>query len=186
MHPATLESKDALEQLQELLAALADVPGPLVFTAPNADAGGRSLRSAIADYVMTRPDAQLIDNLGTRGYFSMMSIARVMVGNSSSGIIEAASCRLPVVNVGDRQRGRVRGANVIDVRCERAEIGRALRTATSEAFRGGLSELTNPYGDGHAASAIQSTLKDVPLGSELVVKHFHDQIPAATARSEAP
>ena len=127
----------------------------------------------------------LVDNLGTRAYFSMMSVAGAMVGNSSSGIIEAASFRLPVVNVGVRQRGRVRGANVIDAACEREAIARALLTARSAAFRDGLARLRNPYGDGHAAPAILRTLKEVPLDDALVMKRFHDQMPPDPAGLEA-
>ena len=127
----------------------------------------------------------LVENLGTRAYFSMMSVAGAMVGNSSSGIIEAASFRLPVVNVGIRQRGRVRGANVIDAACECETIARALQTATSSAFRDGLAQLRNPYGDGHAAPAILRTLKEVPFDDALVMKRFHDQAPLALPRPEA-
>jgi UDP-hydrolysing UDP-N-acetyl-D-glucosamine 2-epimerase len=185
MHPATLEPMDPVAQLRELLAALDDVPGPLVFTAPNADADGKRIRVAVADYAGTRRDARLVENLGTGGYFGMMSIARAMVGNSSSGIIEAASFRLPVVNIGDRQRGRIRGANVVDVPCERAEILQALRAATSAAFRARLAELTNPYGEGRAAPAILRVLKEVPLDNELVMKRFHDQPPVERACLEA-
>ena len=177
MHPATLEPRDTVEQLRELLAALDDEPGPLVFTAPNADTGGKRIMAELTDYEATRDDAVLMDNLGTRAYFSMMSVAGAMAGNSSSGIIEAASFRLPVVNVGVRQRGRVRGANVIDAACEREAIARALLTARSAAFRDGLAGLRNPYGDGHAASAILRTLKEIPLDDTLVMKRFHDQMP---------
>jgi len=113
-------------------------------------------------------------SLGTRGYLSLMTHAAAMVGNSSSGILEAASFRLPVVNVGTRQQGRVRGKNVIDVGYSRAEIEGAIRTALTEEFRASLSDLVNPYGDGHAAERIVERLKSVPLGDALLRKRFHD------------
>jgi UDP-N-acetylglucosamine 2-epimerase len=97
-----------------------------------------------------------------------------MVGNSSSGILEAASFRLPVVNVGTRQQGRVRGKNVLDVECERADIAAAIRTALSPEFRASLADLVNPYGDGHAAARIVERLRSVELGDKLLRKRFHD------------
>ncbi len=123
----------------------------------------------------SRANASLVDNLGSRAYFSMMGFAAAMVGNSSSGIIEAASFHLPVVNIGSRQLGRVRGANVIDTPCQRLEITRAVEQATSTGFRDRLSDLRNPDGDGHAADAIMTTLRKVPLDRVLLEKHFHDE-----------
>ena len=98
-----------------------------------------------------------------------------MVGNSSSGIIEAASFKLPVVNIGNRQRGRMRGKNVIDVGYSRAEIVEGIATAMSEEFRIGLADLTNPYGDGQAAGRIVETLKGVPLDHRLLSKSFYSR-----------
>ena len=143
-HPATLEPSDARDQVHELLAALDIIRKPLVFTAPNADAQGRRIRHELSEFVASRANASLVDNLGSRAYFSMMGFAAAMVGNSSSGIIEAASFHLPVVNIGSRQLGRVRGANVIDTPCQRLEITRAVEQATSTGFRDRLSDLRNP------------------------------------------
>ena len=102
-------------QIDELLAALEDIKLPVIFTMPNADANGRIIRQKIQAFVSNNEFAQTVDNLGLRAYFSMMALASVMLGNSSSGIIEAASFALPVVNIGTRQSGRARGTNVIDV-----------------------------------------------------------------------
>jgi len=113
-------------------------------------------------------------NLGTRAYFSAMQSASAMVGNSSSGIIEAASFQLPVVNIGTRQQGRGRGKNVIDVSYTRQEIVAAIKTAMSWAFRERLSDLVNPYGDGHAADRIVNTRKQVPLNAALLHKRFYE------------
>jgi UDP-N-acetylglucosamine 2-epimerase len=118
--------------------------------------------------------ARLIANLGTRAYFSAMQYASAMVGNSSSGIIEAASFKLPVVNIGTRQQGRVRGKNVMDVGYGRQEIVAAIKTAMSRSFRDSLSDLMNPYGDGHAAERIVNTLKQVPLNAALLHKRFYE------------
>jgi len=116
----------------------------------------------------------VVVNLGTPGYVSAMRLAAAMVGNSSSGIIEAASFRLPVVNIGTRQQGRTRGKNVIDVGYGRDEIIAGIRKATSPEFRAGLADLVNPYGDGHAAERIVQRLKEVELNDRLLRKRFYE------------
>jgi UDP-N-acetylglucosamine 2-epimerase len=100
-----------------------------------------------------------------------------MVGNSSSGLIEAPTFGLPVVNVGDRQRGRLGARNVLHVPAEREAIAQAIRRALDPAFRAGLGGLVNPYGDGHAAPRIARVLRDVELGPRLVRKRFVDLTP---------
>jgi UDP-hydrolysing UDP-N-acetyl-D-glucosamine 2-epimerase len=173
-HPVTLEYEQAAWQIDELLAAVAAVEMPVVFTMPNADTGGRAVTQSIKDFVKAHPRAFLVDNLGIQSYFSMMSIAAAMVGNSSSGLIEAPAFKLPVVNIGNRQRGRVRAANVIDVENGRDEILQGIRRALQPAFRQGLSGMVNPNGDGQAAEKIVQCLKEVTLDETLVTKHFHD------------
>lgn len=117
---------------------------------------------------------QAVESLGTEGYFSVLALCSAMVGNSSSGLLEAPSFGLPVVNVGSRQRGRVRGANVIDVGYRRGEIGKGIRRATDPAFRKSLQGLANPYGDGKASRRIVAKLAKVPLSGRLLIKRFHD------------
>ncbi len=174
VHPVTLEHEQTETQMRETLAALAAVGLPVVFTYPNADTRHHTIVQMIHEFTATHPQAQSVVNFGTPGYFSAMRWATAMVGNSSSGIIEAASFKLPVVNIGSRQQGRVRGRNVIDVPCERAAIQTAIEQAMSEEFRAGLADLVNPYGDGHAAERIVERLKSVPLDSRLLHKRFHD------------
>jgi UDP-N-acetylglucosamine 2-epimerase len=127
----------------------------------------------IQAFVKEMPQARITVNLGTQGYFSLMSHARAMVGNSSSGIVEAASFKLPVVNIGDRQRGRFHAENVIDCGYSRDQILSAIKKATSAEFRKTLSNLVNPYGDGHAADRIVAGLKNATLDSNLLLKRFH-------------
>ena len=103
-----------------------------------------------------------------------MQAACTMIGNSSSGIIEAASFELPVVNIGNRQRGRTRGRNVIDVAADRASIADGLRKAESDAFRKSLAGMENPYGDGKASPRITHILKTAELGPALLKKAFND------------
>jgi UDP-N-acetylglucosamine 2-epimerase len=125
--------------------------------------------------VEAHPWAAVRDNLGTRKYFSLMRHAAAMVGNSSSGIIEAPSLGLPVVNIGARQAGRTRAANVIDVGGGRTEIAAGIARATEPGFRAGLAGRPNPYGDGGAAARVVEALKRVALGPTLTAKRFLDQ-----------
>jgi len=173
-HPVTLEFGATAWQVEELLAALRTLGAPVVFTAPNADTSGRTVRRAFEEFVRRQPGAALVENFGTEGYFSAMARAGAMVGNSSSGIVEAASFALPVVNIGTRQQGRVRGENVLDVEYGRDAIVAGVRRALSPDFRAGLAGLVNPYGDGHAAEAIVRRLEDVTLDAALVTKRFVD------------
>jgi UDP-hydrolysing UDP-N-acetyl-D-glucosamine 2-epimerase len=173
-HPVTLEYERADWQLGELLAALDSAEMPVVFTMPNADTGGRLMMQRIEAFIRARSWAQKVDNLGSQGYFSLMAIAMAMVGNSSSGIIEAPSFGLPAVNIGTRQTGRVKAANVIDVGYERTEILKGIHQALRPEFRAGLRRLSNPYGLAQASEIIVAKLKDVPLDDRLLVKRFRD------------
>ena len=176
-HPVTLEYEETEWQISELLAALDASQMPVVFTMPNADTSGRVIIRMIERFVETHESAQIADNLGTQAYFSMMSLAAAMVGNSSSGIIEAASFKLPVVNIGTRQQGRVQPANVIDVGYQREAILKGIRKALQPAFRESLRNLVNPYGEGNAAVKIVEHLREVVLDGRLVTKKFHDLRP---------
>jgi UDP-N-acetylglucosamine 2-epimerase (non-hydrolysing)/GDP/UDP-N,N'-diacetylbacillosamine 2-epimerase (hydrolysing) len=173
-HPVTLEFEQTEFQTVELLAALDSVALPVIFTMPNADSGGRLIRQLIRDQLPVHPDWQMAENLGTQGYFSVMARAAAMIGNSSSGIIEAASLELPVVNIGTRQLGRLCPDNVINVDYNRGDIARAIVQATSPNFKRGLSGMRNPYGNGEAAGVIASVLKTVPLDEKLLKKPFFD------------
>ncbi|MBT3391965.1 MAG: UDP-N-acetylglucosamine 2-epimerase (hydrolyzing) [Chloroflexi bacterium] len=173
-HPVTLEYEHAEWQTAELLAALKIVNLPVVFSQPNADTGGRVIARMLADFVDAHSNAYMIHNLGTQGYFSMMAHAAAMVGNSSSGIIEAASFELPVVNLGTRQAGRVRGANVIDVEYPREAVLDGIRLALSPQFRADLRGMKNPYREGEAAQIIIAALKKAQFDEKLIVKQFYD------------
>ncbi len=173
-HPVTLEYSQAEAQVDALLAALEQTGRPLLFTLGNADTAGRLLNLKVQDFVRRCPQAAMVDNLGTQAYFSVMKLVAAMVGNSSSGIIEAASFGLPVVNVGIRQQGRVRGKNLIDTGNQAAAILAGIGQALDPAFRDGLQGVVNPYGCGQAAEIIVGTLRSVELGSGLILKSFHD------------
>jgi UDP-hydrolysing UDP-N-acetyl-D-glucosamine 2-epimerase len=173
-HPATLASMAPEQQIDQLLKGLFRWPGPIVFTGVNADTGSGSIRRAIETFVSARSSARCVENLGTDAYFTLLESAAAMVGNSSSGLIEAPSFGLPVVNVGPRQQGRTRASNVIDVPCEAAAIGSAIERATGPGFRATLDGLANPYGDGRAAERIASQLAACDLDGRLLAKKFND------------
>jgi UDP-N-acetylglucosamine 2-epimerase (non-hydrolysing)/GDP/UDP-N,N'-diacetylbacillosamine 2-epimerase (hydrolysing) len=161
--------------VDELLAALEKADGTLIVTYPNADTSGRLIMERLEEFAARHPGrCRLVRNLGERLYLSLLRHADVMVGNSSSGLIEAPSFGLPAVNIGARQRGRLRGANVIDVEPARDEILRGIETAQTPAFRARAREGGNPYGDGRAAPRIVEILKTVPLDARLVQKRFAD------------
>lgn len=180
-HPVTLEYERAGWQMGELLAALETVDRPIVFTLPSADTNGRIIIGMIEDFASRHPDAALVSTFGPQGYFSMMACAAAMVGNSSSGLIEAPSLGLPVVNIGTRQQGRVRAANVIDVGYSRQEISRGIAEATAPGWRERLGTLRNPYDQGGAAEVIVRRLRDVPLDDRLLRKRFADLAAPAAA-----
>ena len=174
-HPVTLEYEQVEAQIDAVLAALQKSGYGIIFTAPNADTGGAVVLDKIRQYVETHPNSQLVDNLGTETYFSLMRYVSAMVGNSSSGIIEAPSFKLPVVNIGTRQDGRVRAENVIDVDCNANAILSGIKKAVSPAFRQEIAAMINPYKQSVCASEIiVQNLKNVVLDGKLLRKSFYD------------
>jgi UDP-hydrolysing UDP-N-acetyl-D-glucosamine 2-epimerase len=175
-HPASLQPDQVEWQTAELLAAVEVSGQPAIFTAPNADTGGRRAREMMEGFASQHPRMWFVENFGQLGYFSAMNCAAAMVGNSSSGIIEAASFHLPVVNIGERQEGRSRAANVIDVGYGREEILAGLRRALGPGFRSSLKNVRNPYRSTGSSAAVQivERLKAVPLDEQLTKKRFCD------------
>lgn len=169
-HPVTLEHQDTTRHVEELVAALEAAPGTLVVTYPNADPAGRTIIAALEAFARRSTRVRLQPTLGEDVYLALLEHADVMVGNSSSGLIEAPSFGLPTVNIGSRQRGRLRGDNVIDVDYGRDEIARGLSAALASGLRSRLRARPNPYGDGAAAPRIVEVLRRVPLDTRLVQK----------------
>ena len=159
---------------------MADHAGPIVFTAPNADTYGQIVAEQIRRFVAEHANSRYVENLGVRRYFCFLRHAAAMVGNSSSGIIEAASFELPVVNIGIRQAGRAASRNVLNVADNRLAIAAGLRDALDPDFRRSLVGLRNIYGAGDAAETIVRVVKQTPLDDRLLVKRFYDG-PAACA-----
>jgi UDP-N-acetylglucosamine 2-epimerase (non-hydrolysing)/GDP/UDP-N,N'-diacetylbacillosamine 2-epimerase (hydrolysing) len=166
-HPVTI-LRDTNAEADAFFAALAQAPGLLLFVYPNADAGSLALIDRARALAATRTHSHVFVNLDAVTYWSLLSHSDAIVGNSSSGIMEAASFALPVVNVGMRQQGRERARNVIDVPADAPAIRAALDRALGPAFRKDLIGMTNPYGNGTAAQMISSVLSSVPLDGLLI------------------
>ena len=182
LHPVTTERGQAAEQADALLAALqAEASLQAVFTKANPDAEGRAINQRVADACAAEPTRfRLVDNLGTQRYLSCLRHLDLLVGNSSSGLTEAPSFGLPVVNVGTRQRGRIAAQNVIHVGNDVDAIRGGIRTALSGAFRAGLDGLVNPYdphGDGRVSERIAAALKAFTRTAWDGAKRFHDLDP---------
>ncbi len=173
-HPVTLKFNETHDQISILLSILKKHDCPIIFTYPNADTMGRVIIDKISQFVNTNKNAVFFPNLGIQIYFSLMKFAKAMIGNSSSGIIEAASFELPVVNIGCRQDGRVRGYNVIDVDCDQKKIEKAIIHAVSPNFQQSLMGMQNPYGGGRSSELIIEKLKSIALNNKTIKKKFYD------------
>ncbi len=174
LHPVTLEYQDTEHHVATLLAALEEVGMQVVFTYPNSDTHGRTIIDAIETFVDKHTWARAVVNFGPNGYFGMLRHCAAMVGNSSSGIIESATFELPVVNIGNRQRGRIHSFNVVDVEYDRVTLVNAIRKVARDDFRATLRGMKNPYGDGHAAAKIVQVLERTEINNRLLLKRFHN------------
>jgi UDP-hydrolysing UDP-N-acetyl-D-glucosamine 2-epimerase len=171
-HPVTEEFGDGVEQMRETLEAVCELAYPTVLIFPNNDAGSDDLRLMIERY--HRPFMHVERNLPREVYAGLMRTASALVGNSSSGLIEAPAFHLPAVNIGNRQRDRVRGSNVIDAPYDRRAIAEAIRTALSSPFRERIRATDDsPYlGDGHVSERIVEILRTIPLDEKLLRKQL--------------
>lgn len=175
-HPVTLDRESPARQFSRLLGALDSFPGlKLVFTMPNADPGNRAIVKLIERYVRRNPlRTRAFSSLGQLRYLSLLKHAEIVIGNSSSGIIEAPSFFTPTVNIGDRQKGRVHGDTVIDCPARVNSIVSAMEKGLSASFHEHCRNLKNPYGDGKTSARIMEILKR-SLNSEIdLMKVFHD------------
>lgn len=161
-HPVTL-LQDTTAEAHALFAALEQISGQIIFCYPNADAGSHSLVMRAREFCLQREGAQLFVNLSAVTYWSLLREATLLLGNSSSGIMEAASFALPVVNVGLRQHGRERGRNILDAEPTTESILAQVTKAESATFRDSLCGMENPYGNGLAAECIVHVLTTAPL-----------------------
>lgn len=173
-HPVTLPGEDPAVAVDELLAGLATVnDATVVITRPNAEVGRQKVSDRLGAWVQKRPRAAVFDSLGRGRYASLVSLADAVVGNSSSGLIDAPALGTPTVNVGMRQDGRLRAESVIDCRVERGNIAAAIRQALSSDMQRLAEAVESPYGDGRAVPRIIEVLASANLDG-ILVKRFHD------------
>jgi GDP/UDP-N,N'-diacetylbacillosamine 2-epimerase (hydrolysing) len=170
-HPVTLENSDIENDLASILEILANFNFNILFTYANADSGGRRINQGIELFCkINSKKYKAVKNLGQVKYLSAMKHVDLIIGNSSSGIIEAASFKKAVVNIGRRQEGRLKGLNVID--CNITSLGESIELAISKNFRNTINNIDNIYGTGKAAAFIEEKLTKEPLS---VIKKFRDQ-----------
>ena len=175
-HPVTMENATAAEQCENLLTALSEVNREyqLLFTLPNSDTDGRVIIQKIKDYVSKNSDrAFAITSLGKRRYYSALKYTTAVIGNSSSGLVEAPSFHIPTLNIGNRQQGRTRGESVIDVVATYEGIREGLNKALSTDFMNRAKKSNNPYEKENTLLEIFNTIKTYPLEG-LIKKHFYD------------
>jgi GDP/UDP-N,N'-diacetylbacillosamine 2-epimerase (hydrolysing) len=169
-HSVTEEENAAGEQVAETLQALIQLNCQTIFVYPNADAGSHLIRTQLSKH--KQPRIRFFRNLPRQDYLGLMQMARVIVGNSSSGIMEAPTFGTPCVNVGRRQNGRLQADNVINVGYSRDEILAAIQKAKTPDFITRAKTAQNPYGDGRATERIVRVLKEVELTEELLRKEL--------------
>ena len=164
-HPVTLEGDaSSAAQMRALLTALNELENTsLIFTMPNADTGGRGLAALVQNFVEKRRSAKVYTSLGQLRYFSTLSQVDGVVGNSSSGLLEAPSFKIGTVNIGDRQKGRLKSQSVIDCAPSSESILTALKRLYSSDFKANLATAENPYGNGGASEVIVKVLAEYPL-----------------------
>jgi len=168
-HPVTLENNTSGKQFGNLLSVLSEIKDALIiFTKANSDTDGRIINSMIEGYVRSHPkDSKVFASMGQLSYLSTMNLVDAVVGNSSSGIIEAPAFKVGAINIGDRQRGRIRAKNIIDCDPSRAAIKKAFKELFSSDFQRTLKLTKNPYGEGKAAKRIKNILKKAKLENVL-------------------
>ena len=174
-HPVTLEKNSAEKQCKELLYAISKFPEiNFIITKANADTDGRVINKLLYEYVKNHSNAKLFDSLGMVRYLSAVKHSLVVIGNSSSGLVEVPSFHVPTVNIGERQKGRIRPESVIDCEPCADSIVRAINKALSYEFKAICERVKNPYGDGNTTKKIVSAVCDMLNNPIDIKKHFYD------------
>jgi UDP-N-acetylglucosamine 2-epimerase (non-hydrolysing)/GDP/UDP-N,N'-diacetylbacillosamine 2-epimerase (hydrolysing) len=183
-HPVTLDQNSAELHFGELLAALERFKEDslaersqaiFIFTKPNADTDGRIIIKMINDFVQKNSNMAIaFDSLGQVKYLSALKHVDMVVGNSSSGLCEAPSFKIPTINIGDRQKGRIQAQTVISCDARREDIAEAIKKGFLKEFRDSIKNAVNPYDKGEASLPIKDKLKQIELGNGLIKKEFYN------------
>ena len=173
-HPVTLENESAKYQVKSLIEALDKYKDTfLIFTMPNADSNSREIFEIINNFVSENNHRAIsFTSMGSLLYLSTLQFVDGVIGNSSSGLLEAPTFKIGTVNIGDRQKGRIKAKSVIDCKPTKESINAAIKTLYSNGFRKELKNTTNPYGSGNAAEKIFNTLKYEPIPKNLKKEFF--------------
>ena len=175
LHPATLDAAEAGTAADALIDALGAFPDAhIVITEANADPKGRAINRRMRSFAEMRSNARVFTSLGQKRYLSLVREADAVIGNSSSGILEAPAFRTPTVNIGSRQKGRLRAPSVVDCAATSGAIVDAIRTVLSPSFLASLPSSWSVYGDGGTAAAIKEHLKTVSIEDTVLRKSFYD------------
>lgn len=159
-HPVTLENSSSQKQITELLDACKTFKNmKFIFTKANSDADGRIINNEIDKFVINNENSLSVASLGMKRYLSALKYARIVIGNSSSGLIEAPSFGIPTINIGDRQKGRIQSESIVNCEPIKENIVNAINVAMGEEFVSKSKRAKNPYGDGNTSSKIVNTIK---------------------------
>lgn len=170
-HPVTLEDRTCQIQVQELFKALNSHKEMIfIFTKANADAGGRIMNQMLDKYAQQHKNTMIFESLGSIRYLSAVKYAAMVIGNSSSGIIEVPSFGIPTINIGDRQKGRIQAKSIINCEPLQIEIEKAIRKALSTEFLLKIKDIDNPYGDGNVTDKVIHILIDKLVNDKVDLK----------------
>lgn len=172
-HPVTLDLENIEEQADNLLKSIKYFDAKFIFTYPNADFGSKIIIDKINGFVKENKDAYLYYSLGQKRYLSLLKYSDIIIGNSSSGIIESPIFKIPVVNIGDRQKGRIRNKNIIDTEYSFNSIYNGIYTALNDKkFKDDLANVENVYGDGTTSEKIVNIIKNIKINKKLLFKRL--------------
>ena len=169
-HPVTLEIDDLERQINNLISALSSVNKKMVITYPNADSGGKLIIDKLEEFKKNNPNVYLYKNLGSLRFLSVMNLCGAIVGNSSSALIEAPFLKKPVVNIGNRQKGRLMADNIINCNYEVVNIEDAIKKSLTQEFKNYVNSIESLYGEGNTSKEIVDVLKTIELGEKLLKK----------------
>ncbi|EOR20200.1 UDP-N-acetylglucosamine 2-epimerase [Clostridium sartagoforme AAU1] len=169
-HPVTLEIDDLERQIDNLISALDNLNKRMVITYPNADNGGKLIIDKLEQFKQRNSNVYLYKNLGSLRFLSVMNLCGAIVGNSSSALVEAPFLKKPVVNIGNRQKGRLMAENILSCDYEANNIESAINKAISQDFKKFVKTIDSLYGEGNTSTEIVEVLKTIELGDKLLKK----------------
>lgn len=174
-HPVTMEMGTAKTQIEEVLSAIGGIKDmKFVITKANADAGGQAINESIDRFVEQADNCMAFYSVGIKRYLSLLRYCEIIIGNSSSGIVEAPCFGIPTINIGNRQKGRLKADSIIDCNPERHSIIAAVNKARTKEFRDLSKAAVNPYGDGNTSEMIIKEIKNYLNRKDRVPKRFYD------------